>query len=384
MIIREMSSRLEFERIESVAKQSGCDWLLLEYVRGILVPQSRDMEAVELLNHWQEEIQSSFQGKKSISAYEIFLWALTALEYEDSASVSTRSTGGSTSEFFLPSVEKAFEQICDDRVAGVSVASSGMLEFDAKINLGDLRTEFEIQCLWISSLFLLGKRRPRWIFLQQLASASFLQEFFLTTTADSPIHSEEASAFDPEQILALGHYSCVLLPFENAKRVLNSFHDHLSNAGEVSGHQILAFAEAQKRILGKTAPDVIDLIKQLNSQTVKTAQSSITDTRWAIELNRLQQVKEVPLRIARLQRRRQRSVPSTKPDKSAAESIKKAIESTIGNTVDGLDVSIDGENVIVQATVPSYYIRQLVEHKSRSIVVDQLRKKFVSGVVVRN
>lgn len=73
-----------------------------------------------------------------------------------------------------------------------------------------------------------------------------------------------------------------------------------------------------------------------------------------------------------------------KQDKSVAASIKKALESTIGNAVSGLDVLVDGDSVIVQATVPSYYIRQLVEHKSRSIIVDQLRKKFVSSVVVQS
>ena len=44
---------------------------------------------------------------------------------------------------------------------------------------------------------------------------------------------------------------------------------------------------------------------------------------------------------------------------------------------------IEDDRVTVTATVPSYYARQLVEHKSRSIIVDQWRKKFVSRVDVK-
>jgi len=162
---------------------------------------------------------------------------------------------------------------------------------------------------------------------------------------DSSSTADDTYQFDSEHILSLGHYSCVLLPFEVAKRVLSSFHDHMGNAEKLGGYQVLAFAEAQKRILGKMTPDVTKMITQMKSEKAKKGLSSVADTRWAIELDRQQQLKEIPLRIASLQRRRQRSVPCTKPDKSVVETIKKAIESTISNGVDGLDVSIQGDNV---------------------------------------
>jgi len=215
MIIREMSSKLDFEHIESVANQSGCGWLMLEYARGVLVPQHRDMESIKLLSRWQQEIGSSFRTGEAISAYEIFLWALTALEFEESVSATERSTSG----HFLPGVERTFEQICDDRVVGVSVSSSGLLEFDSNVDLGDSQTEFEIQCVWISSLFQLGAKRPKWSFLQQLALSSFLDEYFPNGMSDSPGSSEDAYEFDPEHVFSLGHYSCLLLPFEMAEKL---------------------------------------------------------------------------------------------------------------------------------------------------------------------
>ena len=71
--------------------------------------------------------------------------------------------------------------------------------------------------------------------------------------------------------------------------------------------------------------------------------------------------------------------------KSVAEAIVKLIGAKIGNNlVAGLRVSIDGESVVVRASVPSFYVRQIVEHASRKIVVDLLQKTFVSSVVVRS
>ena len=67
---------------------------------------------------------------------------------------------------------------------------------------------------------------------------------------------------------------------------------------------------------------------------------------------------------------------------SAADKVKQAIDSMIGRRVQELQVSIEDDCVIVTAMVPSFYVRQLVEHRSRSIVVDHLNKTFVSRVVV--
>ena len=73
-----------------------------------------------------------------------------------------------------------------------------------------------------------------------------------------------------------------------------------------------------------------------------------------------------------------------KSDGTTAETIKNAIHSAIGNRVQGLKVAIEGNCVIVTAMAPSFYIRQIVEHKCRSIIVENLRKKFISRVVVSN
>ena len=72
-----------------------------------------------------------------------------------------------------------------------------------------------------------------------------------------------------------------------------------------------------------------------------------------------------------------------RPPHSALDKITETIESTIGNRLRGLNVLIEDDRVTVTATVPSYYLRQLVEHKSRSIIVDQWRKTFVSRVDVK-
>ena len=73
-----------------------------------------------------------------------------------------------------------------------------------------------------------------------------------------------------------------------------------------------------------------------------------------------------------------------KTDGSTAETIKNAIHSAIGNRVQGLKVAIEGDRVIVTAIAPSFYIRQIAEHKCRSLIVENMRKKFVSRVVVNN
>ena len=67
---------------------------------------------------------------------------------------------------------------------------------------------------------------------------------------------------------------------------------------------------------------------------------------------------------------------------AVAVTFKNAIESTIGKRVHELQVSIEDDCVIVTATAPSFYVRQLVEHKFRSIVEEHLNKTFVSRVVV--
>ena len=59
MIIRQMSSTQDLEHVESVAKQSGCDRLLLDYVREILLSQGRDIEPIDFQNLSQKEIRSS-------------------------------------------------------------------------------------------------------------------------------------------------------------------------------------------------------------------------------------------------------------------------------------------------------------------------------------
>ena len=89
-----------------------------------------------------------------------------------------------------------------------------------------------------------------------------------------------------------------------------------------------------------------------------------------------------PGRETRLQSRSLKS--QDRADRSAAETVKKAIDSTIGKRVHDLQVLIEDDCVIVEATAPSFYIRQLVEHESRSIVVENVGKRFVSRVAVKN
>ena len=92
--------------------------------------------------------------------------------------------------------------------------------------------------------------------------------------------------------------------------------------------------------------------------------------------------KDETSRVALAKRRRSRQ---NKTDGSTtAETIKNAIHSAIGNRVQGLKVAIEGDRVIVTAIAPSFYIRQIAEHKCRSLIVENMRKKFVSRVVVNN
>lgn len=100
--------------------------------------------------------------------------------------------------------------------------------------------------------------------------------------------------------------------------------------------------------------------------------------------DRLPETIDVAAKVAKLRRRRQRVIRQNEADRSAVETIKNAINSTIGRRVHGLQVSIEDDRVVVKATVPSFYVRQLVEHKARSIVVEHLRKKLVPRVVVEN
>ena len=84
-----------------------------------------------------------------------------------------------------------------------------------------------------------------------------------------------------------------------------------------------------------------------------------------------------PVKVGEL-RRHGRGIPHSDLGK-----ITKTIENAIGSRLQGLKVLIKNDGGSVTATVPSYYARQLVEHKSRSIIVDQWRKKFVSRVDVK-
>ena len=71
------------------------------------------------------------------------------------------------------------------------------------------------------------------------------------------------------------------------------------------------------------------------------------------------------------------------PETKDADTVKNAIDAAIGKRVHALQVLIEDDCVIVKATAPSFYVRQLVEHKSRAVVED-LKKTFVSRVVVKN
>ena len=85
-----------------------------------------------------------------------------------------------------------------------------------------------------------------------------------------------------------------------------------------------------------------------------------------------------------LQRRGQNTLLHDKARKSVVEAVMNAIDTTVGNRVYELQVLLEDDCVIVKATTPSFYVRQLVEHKSRSVVVEHLNKRFVSRVVVKN
>ena len=63
-------------------------------------------------------------------------------------------------------------------------------------------------------------------------------------------------------------------------------------------------------------------------------------------------------------------------------SVVRAVENEMGNRVSGLEVSIEGDSVVVSATVPSFYARQLFEYKARAIVVEVFGLKFLPRVVV--
>jgi len=76
------------------------------------------------------------------------------------------------------------------------------------------------------------------------------------------------------------------------------------------------------------------------------------------------------------------SCATTDPHESLVNLIKNFLRSAIGIHASGLDVMIDADSVIVTGEVPSFYIRQLIEHNSRLIIVDRLRRKFVPNVVV--
>ena len=110
--------------------------------------------------------------------------------------------------------------------------------------------------------------------------------------------------------------------------------------------------------------------------------ATVADSRLAIELERWRQKKGDSFEIAHLKRRRKRFVSEASAIRSATETVQHAIESTIGQYASELSVVIEGLQVVVRAKVPSYYLRQLVEQNSRTIVEKHLRKQFVSKVVV--
>ena len=122
----------------------------------------------------------------------------------------------------------------------------------------------------------------------------------------------------------------------------------------------------------------IDGVKQRDDVAKKFArQDPVEYPQMDLKLDRGSDAKSGPVNVGEL-RRHGRGIPHSELDKMT-----EAIESMIGNRLRGLKVLVEGDRVTVTATVPSYYVRQLVEHKSRSIIVDQWRKTFVSRVDVK-
>ena len=362
---------IELTRIETIAKRSECEYLVIEFVRGVLLPQNRGLEAIKILNRVYEGIQSDVRAREPRSAFELLLWALTGLELGELASYEPRQEEG----IFLARIEKLLEQICADRAPGLSVSAGGLLVFDESKLTYDSLDEFELQCIWINALFLLGKQRPKWIVLQQLASSSLLQNFFSDTNKNIPAN----------RILAMGRFPCVLLPYNLATQILDEFAtSSVEDSRSFDRLFLPAFAEAQNRICGEADGKVIESINELENQLESKVDSisTIADARLAIELERWRKKIDASFEIAQLKRKRQLSISDDNAVRSAIEVVEHAIEATIGQHVNQLSVAIDGRQVVVSAAVPSYYIRQLVEQNSRSIVVKHLRKQFVSNIVV--
>lgn len=373
---------IELAQIETIAKRFNAEHLVVEFVRGILLPRNRNIEAIKVLNRLHKGIQSSFRGRNPNSPSKVLLWALSALELEEMGAASNRPA----EDVFISRVEKTLEQICDDRASGLTVSSSGLLNTDLPTISEGSPGAFEIQCIWINALFLLGKRRPKWTVLQQQASSSFLQRFFTGNKGGKSRSNGNAEQFHADRILTLGRFPCVLLPYDLAKQVLGRFTTtKMADAENFDRLYLPAVAESQKRILGAIDGGVASLLQEIQNELATRIKkiSTVADARLAIEFERWRERKDYPFEIAQPKRRRQLAVSDTITKRSATEAVEHAIESTIGLPVNEFSVAIEGQRVIVNATVPSYYVRQLVEQNSRSIVVNHLRKEFVSRVVVK-
>ena len=372
---------MKLTQVEKIAKRFKNECLIIEFVRGVLLPQNRALEAIKILNRVHSEIQSSVRGRKPRSPLSVLLWAMTALELGELGAKSSRIGEG----VFVSRVEKTLEQICDDRASGLAVASSGLLNFDLAELSGDSPGAFEVQCVWINALFLLGKKRPKWIVLQQMASASFLQTYFPEYSSSERIAKPSSGSVEANRILALGRFPCVLVPYEIAKQLLEELPTSLLRDAQGFDRLYLpAVAEAQKRIFGETDTEVVAMIQEIQNDLESRVDSiaTVADSRLAIELERWRQKKGDSFEIAHLKRRRKRFVSEASAIRSATETVQHAIESTIGQYASELSVVIEGLQVVVRAKVPSYYLRQLVEQNSRTIVEKHLRKQFVSKVVV--
>ena len=90
-----------------------------------------------------------------------------------------------------------------------------------------------------------------------------------------------------------------------------------------------------------------------------------------------------PRNIAKFRLKTRQRVAQDRED-SIVELVVKAIGSVVStNQIRGLQINVEGDGVSFEALVQTFYVRQLIEHKCRSIVVDQLHEKFVSRVVVQ-
>ena len=165
---------MKLTQVEKIAKRFKNECLIIEFVRGVLLPQNRALEAIKILNRVHSEIQSSVRGRKPRSPLSVLLWAMTALELGELGAKSSRTGEG----VFVSRVEKTLEQICDDRASGLAVASSGLLNFDLAELSGDSPGAFEVQCVWINALFLLGKSGQNGSFYNRWLRPAFCKRIF--------------------------------------------------------------------------------------------------------------------------------------------------------------------------------------------------------------